>query len=80
MPDTDTRADHIAWVKERALAELDADPSYMGVANALASVGSDLTKHADTADHPAILLGTQLAMAGHLDTHQQARDFITGIQ
>ncbi len=70
-----TRADHVTWVKERALAELDAGSAV----NAIASVTSDMNKHAATAGHPAIELMMILAMAGHLDSDRQVREFIEGI-
>lgn len=70
------RADHIAWTKGRALAELDAGST----TNAIASVASDLRKHADTQGHSAIDLMMMLVMAGHLDTDRQVREFIEGIQ
>lgn len=75
-----TRDEHVAWAKQRALAELDADPGPMGVIHALASLGADFGNHPDTANHPAILLGTRLAMAGQLDTHQQTREWIGGVR
>ena len=39
-----TRAEHIAWAKQRALQELDAGD----LSNAVASITSDLTKHEET--------------------------------
>lgn len=39
-----TRAEHLAWVKERALGELD----YASPKRALASILSDMTKHEET--------------------------------
>ncbi|MBB5915253.1 hypothetical protein BJY24_004120 [Nocardia transvalensis] len=44
-----TRAEHIAWCKARALAELDDDSDGQAVARAMASMSSDLRKHPDTA-------------------------------
>jgi hypothetical protein len=54
--DTDTREDHLAWCKERALAYVDRGD----LVNALASMGSDMRKHPDT-DTPttAVLLATE---------------------
>jgi hypothetical protein len=71
-----TRAEHIAWVKERALAELDAG----SVVNAMSSVTSDLRKHPDTDGHAAIELMAMLAIGGHLGNETQMREFIGGIQ
>ncbi len=76
MAQTTTRNDHIAWVKERALAELDAG----SVVNSMASVTSDLGKHPATEDHPAGALMMMLAMSGHLGNERQMREFIEGIQ
>lgn len=70
------RAEHVAWAKERALAELDYGG---GPSSALASINSDLMKFPDTADHAAIMLGMQLAMSGHLETDAQMREWIDGI-
>ncbi len=73
------REQHIAWVKSRALDELDAGGP-RAIANAIASVISDLRKHPDTAGHAGIELTTMLAMGGHLDTPDQVREWIEGIQ
>lgn len=51
----------------------------MGDVNqAFASMGSDLGKHPETANHAAIQLGMMMLMGGHLDTPQQMREFIEG--
>lgn len=71
------RADHIAWVKARALAEL--GPGGGGPVAALASTQQDLMSQPMTADHPAIMLGMQLALSGHLGTPEQMRKWIEGI-
>jgi len=73
------RAEHIAWVKERALKELEYGDPGTGPTRALASLSSDLRKHPDTADHPAIVLGFQLAMNQHLKTPEHLREWIEGI-
>lgn len=44
MPDM-TRAQHLAWCKQRALAELDRGD----LAGAVASMASDMRKHPETA-------------------------------
>lgn len=77
-----TRNEHVAWCKQRALAELEegAGPIETRAANALASMTSDLGKHPDTAGHTARELGTLLAMGGHLQTEQQVREWIGGIR
>jgi hypothetical protein len=70
----ETRAAHLAWCKQRALAYVDAGD----LENALASIGSDLRKHPETADHQGMVLGMMLMMAGHLDTDDKMRKFING--
>jgi hypothetical protein len=69
-----TRAEHLAWCKERAMQYVDAGD----VTQALASLMSDLRKHPGTENHMAIELGMMLAMGGHLDTAQQMREWIEG--
>jgi len=69
-----TRQEHLDWCKKRALEYCD-----MGDLNqAFASMGSDLGKHLDTANHPGIQLGMGLLMAGHLETPEKMRKFIEG--
>lgn len=57
-----TRAEHLAWCKQRALGYLDRGD----LVNALTSFRSDMGKHPDTADHSAMLLleaeGTRCAI------------------
>jgi hypothetical protein len=68
------RAEHLAWCKERALEYAD-----MGdVANAMASLGSDLSKHPETRGHSGMELMMMLAMGGHLDSPAELRKFIEG--
>jgi len=69
-----TRAEHLQWCKDRALAELDPD----GVPQAWASMCSDLGKHPETENHAAIELGMLMLISGHLSTTKQMRDFING--
>ena len=56
-----TRAEHMAWCKRRALAYVDAGE----LANAVASMASDMSKHPDT-DTPAnralLAIGTLYVM------------------
>lgn len=70
----DTRAEHLAWCKERALAYLDQGD----LQNAFASLISDLRKHPETENHAAIELGSMLQFNGMLSTAKDMRDFITG--
>lgn len=69
------RSEHVQWVKDRALAELDAGDD-RAIPNAIASVSSDLSKHPETEGHTAILLMFTLAMGGHLGTEREVREFI----
>jgi hypothetical protein len=69
-----SRQEHLQWCKDRALAYVDAGETK----EAFTSMASDLLKHPDTADHPGILLGSQLLIAGHLDTPHKMREFIVG--
>lgn len=71
-----TRAEHLAWCKERALELCDAGK----VQAAWTSMVSDLGKHPETAGHTAIKLGSQLFMDGHLDTARAMRRFIDGFR
>lgn len=74
MP-TPSRADHLQWCKDRALEYLDPGPHF-SINDALASFASDMLKHPETKDHPALLLGFQMQMAGLLDTVPAARKWI----
>ena len=69
-----TRAEHLAWAKQRAL-----DYADMGdVAQAMASLGSDLNKHPETKNHGGVMLMMMLAASGHLDAPGELRKFIEG--
>lgn len=69
-----TRAEHLAWCKERALQYVAAGDTRQ----AFASMVSDLRKHDGTADHAGMQLGGMLLLGGHLDAPEQMRDFIRG--
>lgn len=69
-----TRAEHLAWCKQRALEYVDQGD----LAQAIASMTSDLGKHFETAGHPAIELGMMLIMTGNLNTSAAVRKFIEG--
>ena len=68
------RAEHLEWCKKRANEYIDAGD----IPNAYASMASDLRKHAETEDHPAIALGMQLMMIGELGTAPKMQRFIDG--
>ncbi len=65
-----TRAEHLQWCKDRALAYLPDDPQ-----QAFASMGSDLNKHEETRGHPGMKLGMSLMMTDNL---HDMRKFIEG--
>ena len=69
-----TRSEHVKWCKKRALEYVDRGD----VINAFSSMCSDLKKHEETVDHPAIELGVLQMMFGHLDDPEKMRDFIEG--
>jgi hypothetical protein len=71
-----TRAEHLAWAKERALAFLTFRPP--DLTSAFASLASDLYKHPETRGHIGIELGVMQLAAGHLSTPQQMKEFIEG--
>lgn len=73
-PDIGTRAEHLAWCKQRALAYVDTGDLH----NAFASLVSDLGKHSGTRGHAAIELGMMQLMAGQLLNERDMRDFIEG--
>lgn len=64
----------MAWCKQRALEYVDAGD----LNNAFASMMSDLSKHPETEQHPAIMMGMMLQMTGSLSTAPAMRRFIEG--
>lgn len=68
---TRTRAEHMAWCKERALGELD----FSGPVDCLASMASDLGKHPETA---GLVDFCVLAGMLHAGDARSARTFIEG--
>jgi hypothetical protein len=73
---TITRAEHIAWCKERAMEYVAAGDPH----NALNSLVSDLRKHPDTENHGALDLGLMLLLGGFLTTHAEILDWIEGVR
>ena len=71
-----TRTEHLQWAKDRALEYADRGD----VANAMASLGSDLRKHPDTAASAAIVVDLMmpLAMIGDFERPGELRKFIEG--
>ena len=69
-----TRAEHLQWCKDRALETIDRGD----ITNAIAGMGSDLSKHPETTKHPGIELMMMMALAGQLQTPEAVRRFIKG--
>lgn len=71
-----TRAEHLQWCKDRALAYIDAGD----VQNAFMSFASDVTKHPGTVGirDTISFLGMPLLMAGLLNTPEKMREHILG--
>ena len=67
-----TRNEHLEWCQLRALKYVDDNDLY----NAYASFASDMSKHEETSDNPAVSMGIQLMMIGELSTQEEMRKFI----
>lgn len=76
MPETITRAEHLAWCKQRALEYVDVGD----LQNAFASFASDVAKHPETESIRDTIagLGMPLLMMGHLDTPHKMREHLNG--
>lgn len=70
-----TRQEHLDWCKRRALENIEAGE----LTNTLASMFSDLSKHQETENHPAIQLGVMMMLAGMLEESAQVKKFIEGL-
>jgi hypothetical protein len=68
-----TREEHLAWAKERALAYLPADPQ-----QAFDSIVSDLGKHPETEGHRGLDLGMRLLLNGQMNDPEKMREWIAG--
>jgi len=71
---TDGRAEHLAWCKKRALEYADRGD----MVSTVASMGSDMSKHAGTKNHSGLQLMSMLAASGHLDSPAELRKFVEG--
>lgn len=69
-----TREEHLEWCKKRALEYCDNGD----LAQAFASMESDLSKHEETRNHIGIKLGIDLLMIGDLNTQEKMQKFIKG--
>ena len=72
----ETRDEHLAWCKQRALAYADAG----NISDAVASMGSDLEKHPETAGHAGTKLGIGLLIAGLMTDREECRRWINGFR
>jgi hypothetical protein len=75
-----TRAEHMKWCKERAIAEFDyyKKTSSMkdAIGNGMLSMMSDLRKHKET--NVSALMTLTLMMIGKIDNEPEFRKFIAG--
>lgn len=67
-----TERNHMERCKERALEILKSGD----IPGAYASIVSDLRNDPSTENHPAIMLGMELMMGGHLSEPEQMEKFI----
>jgi hypothetical protein len=72
MPNS--RGEHLSWCKERALEIVEKGD----ITGAYASMASDLNKHPETRNHPAIELGMMLMMTNNLNSKAKMKTFIEG--
>jgi hypothetical protein len=69
-----TRAEHIAWCKQRALEYVERGD----LQNAVVSMLSDLRKHPETENHIGGKMGAMMLMGGHLKRPDEVRNWIEG--
>ena len=70
----DTRAEHLQWCKDRALAYVEVDDNQQ----AFNSFMSDMSKHPETKDNPFLLMGLPMLMGGLLSTPDEMNNWING--
>ncbi len=69
-----TRNEHLQWCKDRAVEYVN-----MGDCDqAKASFMSDMRKHPETQNHPALQLGAMLMFGGQMDTLLETKKWILG--
>jgi hypothetical protein len=75
-------AEHLAWAKARALKCLEACKVTGPGRPRTAFLGfcADLSRHPETADHPALTLGQQLLESGVLLDIEKMKEFISNIK
>jgi hypothetical protein len=75
MPEQLTRAQHLQWAKDRALAYVETGD----LAGACASMLSDLGKHPQIDPSAAQIVWGIEALSGGLNTADKVRHFINGV-
>lgn len=73
-----TRAEHLAWAKARALAELSVGGD-RGTSAAISSLIQDFQLHSELKEHDGPMFGFQQLVAGFIITPEQAKTFIEGL-
>ncbi len=68
------RAEHLQWCKDRAMEYVDRGD----LNQACASFCSDMTKHTETANHPALKMMGALMFGGHLAKLSEMKKWILG--
>jgi hypothetical protein len=68
------RAEHLQWCKDRAIELLDLGE----YANSIALMVSDLGKHPDTQNHPALNVTIRILIADQPLTENKIRKWIEG--
>ncbi len=71
----ENRAEHLQWCKDRAIEILDNNGNPI---EAYTSFISDMSKHPETMNHPAIELGSIMLFSGFNKTINEMKDFING--
>ncbi len=69
-----TRAEHMAWCKERAMEYLEKGSQFYSIGNAIASMMSDLSKHPETEG----LRKLSAMLMQTVDDHDSAVKFVEG--
>ena len=68
------RTEHLQWCKDRAIEYIETGD----LNGSFASFSSDMTKHPETANHPALGLGNTLFFSGNLGTSSEMKKWIEG--
>lgn len=68
------RKEHLSWAKKRACQIIERND----LTGAFSSFVSDLNKHSETQNHPALELGLMLLASGNLNTPHSMRNHIEG--